>query len=230
MMNNMLFFQIGGGFPILADASSPVGVFDVAALMVLLFGIWQGRKQGMSRELLPLIQWIATVASGAALYKPIGGYFARFSGFGLLWSYLSAYLLCVVLVSMIMGYVKRAAGEKMTEKETFGGMEYYFGMASGLIRCACIMIVILAAAHAPYYTDAEIEAKRKAQIKELGSEFFPSLGGIQRYIFRDSFIGSSMERYTPFLLIDSTTSSGAAAPKDSLKDRRQREFDDTPAK
>ena len=225
-MNNLLFLP-AGGVRILAAATSTIGVFDVAALIILLLGIWQGRKQGMSRELLPLVQWLATAAAGAALYKPMGTYFAHASGFGLLWSYLSAYLLCLIVVSFLMGYVKRAVGEKMTDNETFGGMEYYFGMISGPIRCACIMIVVLAAAHAPYYTDAEIEAKRKAQIKELGSEFFPSLGAIQRYIFRDSFIGSSMERFTPFLLIESTTSSGAVAPRENLKDKRQRELDDT---
>ena len=230
MINDVFLSFVGGGFPCLAAAPLNVGVFDGAVVLILMLGVWQGRKHGMSRELLPLIQWAATAAVGAALYRPVGDYLGSLTGFDRLWSYLSAYLLCMIAVSFIMGYVKRAIGEKMSEKETFGGMEYYLGMISGPIRCSCVVIVILAIIHAPYYTDAEVAAKKKAQIKELGSEFFPSLGEIQRYIFRDSFVGSAMEQYTPFLLVESTSTSGAAVPNASAKERQQKESDNLPIK
>ena len=57
-----------------------VSWFDAAFVIVLGFGLFRGRRNGLSRELLPMLQWIAVTivcglgyAEGGRLSRKLGG-------------------------------------------------------------------------------------------------------------------------------------------------------------
>ncbi|HEX3890338.1 MAG TPA: hypothetical protein VHX90_05750, partial [Verrucomicrobiae bacterium] len=50
------------------------GWFDGVVVLALAFGIFLGRRNGMSKELLPFLQWLILVPLCAFLY-PIAGTF-----------------------------------------------------------------------------------------------------------------------------------------------------------
>ena len=53
-------------------------------------------------------------------------------------------------------------------------------------------------------TPAEIKAKEKFQADMFGSDLFPTLPGVQKWVFESSFTGPWIKQDLGFLLIDST--------------------------
>ena len=65
--------------------------FDLVVLGLVAYGIFRGRKRGMSEELLDVFQWLCIVVLGALLYSPLGKGLTQFAGFPLLLSNILAY-------------------------------------------------------------------------------------------------------------------------------------------
>jgi len=148
----------------------PFNAFDVILFVVLVVGIVRGRKHGMSEELMPLITWMAILFICAVAYEPVGSYFTQTTG---LFSKLSCYIISYVGVALIVlglfAWLKRGLGGKLLGSDIFGKAEYYLGMGSGLIRFACILLVLLAVLNARFYTAQEVKAEEKFQNDVYGS-------------------------------------------------------------
>src|SRR5438477_3338120 len=137
--------------------------FDLVALAILVVGFFVGRKRGMSLELLTLLQWLAIVFVGAMACDPFGRMMSDFSGLNPTLTYITAYLLTAIAIKFFFFLIRRMTGEKLVTKAVFGNLEYYLGMAAGVVRFACILIFGLALLNAPVVTDKELEAKLKHQ-------------------------------------------------------------------
>ena len=168
--------------------------FDIALVVLLGIGLVRGRKNGMSRELLPLLQWIIVVAVCGLAYPFVGPIIARLAGVNKLWSSISAYVSLMIVILMIFSPIKRQYAEKLAMGDYFKSTEYYFGMLSGMIRFGCIVLVGLALLNAPFYTQADI-ARQKAFNKEVlgggiySGNYFPSVQQVQEQVFDKSFAG-----------------------------------------
>jgi uncharacterized membrane protein required for colicin V production len=183
----------------------PINLFDVVLIVVLTIGIFQGRKHGMSEELLSLAQWLAILFGCAALYRPAGDLIAQFTSmFSLLSCYLVAYVAGALLVLLLFAVIKRALGGKLLGSDIFGRSEYYLGMGSGLVRSSCILLAALALLHARYFSPTEVRALEKSQNEVYGSDFFPTLHGVQSTVFDRSLTGPWIKEYLGFLLIKPT--------------------------
>ncbi len=202
----------------------PVNWFDLIVLVIVIAGILVGRKRGMSSEFLDLLQWIAIIVAGALLYKPVGQLLSQASGFSLLWAYIIVYVLIGLTMKVIFGVFKRGVGQKLVGSDAFGNTEYYLGMTAGAIRFACVLIAVLALLNARLYTDAELDAEAKEMAKNFESVTFPTLGTIQRDVFRGSFSGRLLKHYVPMLLIEGTT-PGSARTGETIGQRQQRQMD-----
>src|SRR5438045_1077776 len=131
----------------------PFNAFDVFLVAVLVAGVYQGRKRGMSGELLNVIKWLAILLVCALAYEPIGSLFGQTMGvFSTLTCYLIAYVSAALVVLLLFVAVKRGLGGKLMGSDLFGGAEYYLGMGSGLVRFACIMLTVLAVLNARHFT------------------------------------------------------------------------------
>ncbi len=183
----------------------PINAFDFVVLGVLAFGIYRGRKHGMSEELLNLVKWLAILFGCAVVYQPGGELLAQFTNvFGRLSCYLVAYLAGVLLFFLLFAGIKRGLGGKLLGSDIFGRSEYYLGMGSGVVRVSCILLAALALLNARYFNPTEVRALEKYQDDVYGSNYFPTLHSIQSTVFDRSLSGPWIKQYLGFLLIQPT--------------------------
>jgi len=182
----------------------PLNWFDVVLLVVLFLGIMRGRKRGMSEELLAVLQWLGVVLGAAIAYEPLGQWLAGVTSSSALFCYIAAYVFSAAFIVGVFALLKRWLSGKLVGSDTFGGAEYYLGMPAGMLRCACVLLVLLAVLNARYYRSEEIAAMNKFQMDNYGSDFFPTLQSVQSSVFEKSFTGPVIRNYLSFLLIKPT--------------------------
>ena len=192
--------------------------FDVALILVLIFCFWRGRRNGMTKEFVPVSQWLATVIAGAFVYKPLGDVFIR-QGFvrdliGKKMSeetvaYVSSYIIIALVVAGFFSLVKYRLKARLEGSNMFGSSEYYFGMVSGTLRYLCMVIFALALLNAPVYSTADIQAAKAFSNRWFGGgvsgfsgDFFPTVSEVQASIFKDSLAGPFFKDYLSALLIN----------------------------
>lgn len=208
--------------------SLALNYFDFIVLGVLTIGFLRGRKRGMSEELLDLLKIAAMVFAGGLFYKPFGAFLKGFTGLPLLVMYVSAYILLLIGVAAVFSLVKRVAGEKLVGSDTFGRLEYYLGMLSGMVRWSGILFILLALLNARLIPDAEYDAKFKADKELYGDNYFTifSLGFHQRAVFRKSVTGPHIVRYMGNYLIEPTLMNDVMQKRDGMGRQREREIED----
>ena len=183
----------------------PINLFDLVLIIVLIAGLAQGRKHGMSEELMSLLNWLAILFGCAALYEPTGLFVGGFTTmFGRLSCYLLAYVGVAVGLLLVFALIKRALGGKLLGSDIFGQTEYYLGMGAGLVRFACILLAGLALLNARYFSPLEVRAMEKFQDDVYGSNYFPTLHSLQATVFDKSLTGPWIKQNLGFLLIKPT--------------------------
>src|SRR5882724_5249151 len=110
--------------------------FDVAIVLVLVFGFWRGRKRGMSREALPTGFWLLAVIGAGFGHPLLGdlvqstGYVRRLFGTSLnerTAAYVICYLFIIAVVFTIYSFAAKFFREKVSGSNAFGSGEYYLG-------------------------------------------------------------------------------------------------------
>jgi hypothetical protein len=192
----------------------PFGWFDIALVAVLAFGLFRGRKNGMTKEVLPMFQWVATVLACGLGYEIVGQLLVNLSGWDKLPCYLLGYFIVMFAIYLVFHAVKKLLTERLTGSNFFGTGEYYLGMISGLIRYACMLLVALALLNAPYYSAADIIRSKAYNARWFGGgqqgyngDFFPTLQSVQEEVFKTSFLGPFIKKYLDVFLIN-TVSGG----------------------
>jgi uncharacterized membrane protein required for colicin V production len=186
----------------------PFNWFDVVIIAVLATGLVQGRKHGMSEELIGVLKWGAIVFGCSAIYRTVGLEISHQSTFGLLLSYLTAYLGGALVIAIAFSAIKRMIGGKIVGSDVFGPGEYYLGMVAGMARFTFVLLAALAVLNARLYSKSEVLADLQYQNKEYGSNFFPGLHTVQEQVFEKSFSGHWIHTNLAFLLIQPTPPGG----------------------
>jgi uncharacterized membrane protein required for colicin V production len=200
--------------------------FDVALLLIAGFGFWRGRRNGMTKEILPVAQWLAMVITAGFCNQMLGDWLRQQgvikSVFGKAINektaaYLSAYLIIATVVFILFSLIKRWLKPRLEGSNLFGSSEYYFGMISGIIRYLCILIFGLAILNAPYYSLADIMAAKAYNNRWFGGglsgysgDFFPTVSELQVTIFKDSLAGPVIHSNLSPLLVNSVPPTGPA--------------------
>jgi uncharacterized membrane protein required for colicin V production len=192
----------------LTSSSLATGWFDAVVLAVLAFGLFRGRKNGMSKEILPLFQWLAIVLVCGLFYPVVAQYFVKYASLDQMTSCMLGYAILALAVFFVFSLLKRTVGLKLFGSNIFGNAEYYLGMPSGMVRFACILLFALAFLNAPFYTSAQIQADKDYEARWYGAHYFPSLYNVQDEVFKKSFTGPYVKNYLGVLLIQSTSSDG----------------------
>ncbi len=195
----------------MASSGLPFNWFDVAVIVILAFGIFRGRKNGMSREMLPALQWVVLVLVCGLGYSLVAQLFRNATSLDQLTSDVLAYLLLACVVWLLTGIPKHKFADRLAVSNFFGGSEFYLGMLVGIIRYACILLAALALLNAPFYTTADIEAHAAyvqrwygGGVQGYSGDFIPSLQSVQEQVFQKSFIGPCIKKYLGPLLINTT--------------------------
>lgn len=182
----------------------PFNWFDLAVVLMLVVGYTRGKKNGMSQESLAVLKWVALVVVTAIAYEPLGLWAAATLKIGKLLAFLLSYCLVATVILCAFVFINRTLGEKLKGSDTFGKAEFYLAMPAGMLRFACITLVLLALLNARYYTTAEVKAMTKYQNDNYGSNFFPTLSSVQDDVFMKSFLGKQIKQHMSFLLIKPT--------------------------
>lgn len=185
-------------------ANLPINWFDIAVVLMLAIGYTRGKKHGMSQESMAVLKWVILVVVAAIAYEPLGLFLAETLKIGKLFAFILAYTLAAGVVAGVFVYLNRTVGEKLKGSDTFGKAEFYLAMPAGMLRFACVVLVLLALLNARYYTTAEVKAMAKFQNDNYGSSFFPSLSSVQDDVFTRSFVGKQVKEHLSFLLIKPT--------------------------
>ena len=188
----------------------PINWFDVVFVAVMGFGLWRGRKNGMSKEVMPLFQWLTLVLASGMGYTLFAPTYANTLGTGKVTSDMLGYC-TLALATWLVFYVLRGIFvPRLTGSNFFGGGEYYLGMISGMIRFTCMLVAALALLNAPFYTTAEIKAHNAYVQRWFGGgmysgNYFPTVENIQEQVFKKSFTGPYLKSYLGALLIDTAS-------------------------
>lgn len=184
----------------------PVDWFDAALVAVLAFGVFRGRKNGLTKEILPMLQWIAVVVAAGLAYTFVARYYTSKCGLSKLWAAIFGYLTITMVTLFIFSGIKKALMPRLTGSNIFGSSEYYLGMPSGMIRYACILVFAMALLNARSYSFAEIAAKKAYNERWYGGgiyagDYVPDLHSVQEAVFKKSFTGPIIKDYINPLLI-----------------------------
>ncbi|HLH52610.1 MAG TPA: CvpA family protein [Verrucomicrobiae bacterium] len=190
----------------------PFNLFDLLLIVVLAGGIVQGRKHGISLELVSALKWVTLVLACAGFYGPAGQMIAGIGEFDLLTCYLFSYLGAALLIFLLFSILERRMGPKLAGSDIFGRGEYFLGMGSGMLRFACIMLTGLALLNAREFTPAELKNNERYQEENYGSHIFPGVHSLQVAVFERSFFGYFIRNDLGFLLIN-PTGADEKAPK-----------------
>jgi hypothetical protein len=192
--------------------------FDVALVIVLIFGLWRGRKNGMTKEVFPTAVCLTLMLACGLLYRLLGnlllqtGIVRKIFGASLSETTIAnviSYIFIAIIVFIIFSFIKKSKKSQLEGSNVFGSAEYYLGMFSGLLRYAAIVMIFLAFINAPYYTTAEIEATKAYNQRWYGGgimsgDYVPDFQTVQASIFKKSFTGPYIKKYLGILLIDSS--------------------------
>jgi uncharacterized membrane protein required for colicin V production len=188
-------------------SSLPFNLFDILLVVMLVAGLVRGRRHGISLELPGMIKWVSLMLVCAAFYGPAGGLIAGFGEFDLLPCYLSAYLGAALLMFLLFSILERRLLPRLQESDFFGRGEYFWGMGTGLLRFASMLLVGLALLNAREFSPLEVRAMEQYQEDNYGSQIFPGLHSLQEAVFEHSFTGAFIKEDLSFLLIAPTETS-----------------------
>jgi len=191
----------------------PVNWFDATILIVLVFGLFRGRKNGMTKEIVPTIQWVVLVAVAGLGYTFVAQFYSGVCGLGKAWSGSLGYASIAVLVLIFFSFIKKALMPKLEGSDFFGSAEYYLGMPSGMIRYACVVLFFIALINAPYYSPADLAAQKAYRERWYGGgiysgDYVPDFHSVQDGIFTKSFSGPYIKQYAGILLVETSPDGG----------------------
>jgi uncharacterized membrane protein required for colicin V production len=207
----------------LSNDGLPFNWFDVAVLVLIAFGVFRGRKNGMTRELAPTLKWVTVVIVAGLAYPFAANFYVAECGIrSKLWSALLGYMSISGALFVIFIPLKDALKKRAENGGIFGGSEYYFGMCAGPIRYAFMILFVLALLNAKSYTAAEVAAKKAYNQRWYGGgiysgDYMPDLHTAQTSVFKQSFLGPYIQTDLSVLLVQSGPGSGgnSAAPNAS---------------
>jgi uncharacterized membrane protein required for colicin V production len=194
----------------LASNTLSVSWFDGVVVAVLVFGLFRGRKNGMSKEILPLFQWLAIILVSGLFYSVVAQWLVSLAHLDPLTSNLLGYAVLALAVFSIFSMLRRPLGLKLFGSNLFGSAEYYLGTPSGMVRYACVLLFALSFLNARHFTSAQIDADNRFQERWYGAHFFPGLYTVQNQVFEKSLTGPYIKKYLAVLLIEPTIMRGSA--------------------
>src|SRR5258706_11360020 len=100
----------------------PFGWFDVVLLAMIGLGVFRGRKHGMTKEVLPMFEWVAIVLLCGLCYEMAGQLFVNVAKLEVLGAYISGYLSLALLVFLLFIILKKMLLPRLIGSNVFGSM------------------------------------------------------------------------------------------------------------
>ncbi|MEJ0091496.1 MAG: CvpA family protein [Limisphaerales bacterium] len=193
----------------------PFGWFDFLFIALLLFGLYRGRKNGMTKEFIPAFRWVAIIIAAGLGYEMMGDVFHNFFGVTRATSYVLGYLAVAFVVFLLFVPVQGFLTPRLAGSNIFGGSEYYLGIFAGFICYLSIILFFLALMNAPRYSAADIQAQKEYAFNTFGGgqqgftgDYFPTFQQVQAGVFKNSLVGPFIKDHLGVVLIDTAPAGG----------------------
>lgn len=196
----------------------PFGWFDFVFVALLAFGVFRGRKNGLTKELGPTLRWVSIVLVSGLGYEFAGQIFFNFTGLGRTGSNALGYLALAFVVFVVFIPVDGFLTTRLAGSSFFGGAEYYLGIFAGMTRYLAIILFCMALMNAPHYTAADIKADKDFAAQTFGGgqqgfngDFFPTFEQMQESVCKKSLVGPFIADHLGLILINSVPPSAGKA-------------------
>ncbi len=231
MMMVMAFFNgIGAAFMAILG-EEPEGFyiawFDVLVILLLLLAFRNGKKHGISEELLDVLQWLVIAGGCALINTPLGKFISDSTHLSLFWSQIVAYALGILAASLFFQWIRRMVGGKLLEADYFGRHEYSLGIIAAMTRYLCMLLVGMAFLNSRHYSRAELLAIQRARAAdEVQLNVVPTMSGWQHAVFTESQTGKMVKKYLSFMLIPATDYDSSRLRDQGEGRKREKMIDD----
>lgn len=188
-------------YSLLAAVHLPLNWFDAVFVLTLGYGGRAGRANGLSGEHIPLCMWLLIGLAGGVMGDLFGSLLQMTLRLSSYWSRMIGGCLWIGAVWGGFAFLRSKGINQLKDSDWFGKIEFPLGIAAGALRTFCILLTVLSLLNGRIYTVEQIRAQREAQIQELGSAIFPTVGMINGAVFRSSFVGPYLLRWFGWALI-----------------------------
>ncbi len=185
--------------------------FDLVFLAIIIFSLYRGRHNGMTKELIPTLQWLAVLFVCGLVDPILGPIFVAQLKLSKMMGFFLAYVALFLVVVIPFSIVKNKYSKDLATSDYFKGNEYYLGMVASAVKWLCIVMVFFALLNAPTFTQAQIAAQQAYAHQVYGGgeqgfsgDFFPTLQQVQSMVLQKSATGSFVlnQPYLKKLLIN----------------------------
>ncbi|HEY1663772.1 MAG TPA: CvpA family protein [Verrucomicrobiae bacterium] len=196
--------------------------FDLVFLALVIFALYRGRHNGMTKELIPSLQWVSLMLICGLVDPILGPIFVTQLKLSKMLGFLLAYIALFLVVTIPFSIIKHKYSKDLATSDYFKGNEYYLGMVAGVVKWLCMIMVFLAVLNAPTYTAEQIKAHQQYAQQVYGGgesgysgDYFPTLQQIQAIVLQNSATGSFVlnQPYLKKLLINAQPPPPKAKPQ-----------------
>jgi uncharacterized membrane protein required for colicin V production len=187
--------------------------FDLVVLGAIVLGVIRGRKRGMTAELLPLLQWLLIIILGAYTYAYFGLFFNNVCGLGLTFSNIAMYLFLAMVLKWVFTALKNLLGDKLLVADAFGKSEYTLGMAAGVLRFFCMLVLAVAILHGFHASPPPKAAPPAGASAPVSAAFASLIRSLQERVFVRSVSGRFAKKYLANLLLKPASPPKPPPPK-----------------
>jgi uncharacterized membrane protein required for colicin V production len=208
--------------PAPSNNGMPFDWFDLVFVAILFAALFRGRHNGMSKELIPFLQWLAILFVCGFVDPVLGPIFSDQLKINKMWGFIAAYAALFIVIWVPFSIVKHKYAKNLAQSDYFKGSEYYLGMIAGVIKWICILLVVMAVLNAPVYSAADIAAHQAYVHQVYGGgeqgfsgDYFPTVQTIQEEVLKNSATGSFVvnQSFLKRLLIQPQPTKKAGPPK-----------------
>lgn len=200
-MDVALSTSVTSPFPLLAAVQLSFNWFDAVFLITIGFGCYDGKKNGLSGEHIPLFKWMLIGLAGGVMGDLFGSLLQMTLSLSSYWSRMIGAALWIGTGWGVFAFLNSKGITQLKDSDWFGKVEYPLGVVAGALRLLCILLTVMSLLNGRIYTTAQIQAQREEQIRELGSAIFPTVGMINGAVFKGSYIGPRLNRWMGWAFI-----------------------------
>lgn len=186
---------------LLAAVNIPLNWFDAVFIIVIGLGFMDGKKNGLSGEHIPLAKWILIGLAGGVMGDLLGSLLQMTLSLSNYWSRMIGAFVWIGIIWSVFAFLNSKGISQLKDSDWFGRAEYPLGVVAGVFKLFCILLTVLSLLNGRLYTAQQIQAQREAQIKELGSAIFPTVGMINGAVFKSSYVGPYLKSWFSWAMI-----------------------------
>jgi uncharacterized protein YkwD len=144
---------------------------DVLLILLILLNVWFGWHRGFILGLIDLIRWIGSFIAALYFYQPVSHLIGYVTGLSEIWSQPLAFLLIVILTSLIIQSLASALLRRFPKDVHKHRANHIFGVLPGLANGLIIAAIVSALLLSLSFSDGFQENLRESQTANRLAEY-----------------------------------------------------------